>query len=182
MAVTWADVLEVIDELIEALTGYQNRTERDVELILRPDGTATLMVGMEFEPRPATGFEVIAEFDSIADLWVFPADGRGGGSMRPYVPRTKAETPLGAAIRSVRLARGETVKAFAERIGTSHPALCRWESGKERPSFLMLLNVGEIAPRPLRELIVEELGKMVRRDGLKAMLAEVAGRRAGGGV
>ena len=90
-------------------------------------------------------------------------------------PKTKAETPLAAAIRAVRLDLHLTVEEFAERIGTNHSAVCRWESAKMRPNFVQLLKVGESARRPLRDVIVEELRKMVRRESALAMLAEIAG-------
>jgi DNA-binding transcriptional regulator YiaG len=103
---------------------------------------------------------------------------RGGAEARrkARTPRTNAETTLAAAIRAVRLTLGMTQREFAAKVRVAgHTRVCHWESGKERPTFLMLLNVGEIAPRPLREMIVEELGKTVRREGLRAVLAEVAG-------
>lgn len=66
-----ADILDAIGEVIEALTAYSDREDREVELIVRADGTACLM-GAEAATvagEPATGFEEIASFDTFADLW-----------------------------------------------------------------------------------------------------------------
>lgn len=66
-----ADVRDAIGEVIDALTAYSDRESREVELIVRADGTACLM-GAEAATVPgeaATGFEEIESFDSFADLW-----------------------------------------------------------------------------------------------------------------
>jgi hypothetical protein len=66
-----ADVLDAIGEVIEALTAYSDRQDREVELLIRADGTACLM-GAEaatLAGETATGFEEIATFDSFMDLW-----------------------------------------------------------------------------------------------------------------
>jgi hypothetical protein len=66
-----ADVLDAIGEVIEALTLYSDRQDREVELIIRADGTAGLMGAEAFTVagEPATGFDEIASFDSFAELW-----------------------------------------------------------------------------------------------------------------
>ena len=66
-----SDVLNSINEVIMALTAYSEREDREVELIVRADGTACLM-GAEagtVAGEPAAGFEEIASFDAFADLW-----------------------------------------------------------------------------------------------------------------
>ena len=73
MAITKADVIEAIDEVIDALAKYEQRAGRQVELNVGSDGMATLMVAEEMTPagEPATGFEELAHFVSFEDLWTF---------------------------------------------------------------------------------------------------------------
>ena len=59
-----AAVIERIDELIPALMAYEDRIDRFVELIVRPDGTCLLMGG---DPNGEC-FEEIGGFRSIEDL------------------------------------------------------------------------------------------------------------------
>ena len=68
---TKAEVLDAIGEVIEALTAYSDREDREVELLVRADGTACLMGAdpMTAAGESASGFEEIASFDSFADLW-----------------------------------------------------------------------------------------------------------------
>ncbi len=67
MAITKADVIEAVDELVDALARFSARAGREIELIVRADGTASLMGGDE----PATSFEEVARFDSVSDLWTY---------------------------------------------------------------------------------------------------------------
>lgn len=73
MGITKADVIGAIDELIEGLSAFADRADREVELILRTDGTALLMGSEAFTLRnePATGFEEIEQFASISELQDF---------------------------------------------------------------------------------------------------------------
>ena len=71
--ITKTDVIDAMGELTDALTAFADREDREVELIVRTDGTAALMGA---EPAtvagdPAMGFEQIAEFDSIDELWLY---------------------------------------------------------------------------------------------------------------
>ena len=68
---TKADVLDAIGEVIEALTLYSDREDREVELVVRAEGTASLMGA---EGTTAAGesekcFEEIATFETFAELW-----------------------------------------------------------------------------------------------------------------
>ncbi len=66
-----ADVIDLFGELTDALTLYADRLDREVELIVRPDGTAVLMAA---SPTCVAGadvdcFEELAVFDNFVDLW-----------------------------------------------------------------------------------------------------------------
>ena len=68
-----ADVIDSINEVIDALAKFSDRIDREVELVVRTDGTAALM-GAEagtVAGEPADGFEEIESFDSIPELWTF---------------------------------------------------------------------------------------------------------------
>ena len=43
--ITKADVIDLFTELADELTAYADRIDREIELIVRPDGTALLMGG-----------------------------------------------------------------------------------------------------------------------------------------
>ena len=66
-----SDILDAFGEVIEALTSYSDREDREVELIVRADGTACLMGAdpMTAAGESASSFEEIASFDIFADLW-----------------------------------------------------------------------------------------------------------------
>lgn len=68
-----ADVIDAFGEIVDAMTAYADRIDREVELIVRTDGTASLMGAMAgcVAGEPADGFEEIEAFDSIEDLWAF---------------------------------------------------------------------------------------------------------------
>jgi hypothetical protein len=68
-----ADVIDCINEVIDALAKFSDRIDREVELVVRPDGTATLM-GAEagtVAGEPASGFKEIESFDSLPEMWAF---------------------------------------------------------------------------------------------------------------
>ncbi len=67
------DVIDAFSEVVDAMTSFADRIDREVELVVRPDGTASLMGAEEGTAagEPATGFEEIEAFDSFADLWAF---------------------------------------------------------------------------------------------------------------
>ena len=73
MAITKADVIDAMGELTDALVAFSDRIDREVELILRADGTASLMGAEEGTAagETATGFVQLEEFDSIGELWTF---------------------------------------------------------------------------------------------------------------
>ena len=78
--ITKADVIDLFTELADELTAYADRIDREIELIVRPDGTALLMGA---SPTCVAGadvdcFEQIAEFDNFVDLWseLTTGDGR----------------------------------------------------------------------------------------------------------
>lgn len=52
--------------------------------------------------------------------------------MPPQRPE-RGDPALGLRLREVRLERGMTMAALAERIGVTQPAISQWESGRERP-------------------------------------------------
>jgi len=64
------DVIDGVDELVALLGLFQERLLREVELVVRPDGSCTLMQAMDREPagESASGFEELARFDSIQQL------------------------------------------------------------------------------------------------------------------
>jgi hypothetical protein len=69
-SISKTDVLDALTELIDALTVYSDGTGREVELILRADGTATLMVASEtFQGGPADSFEELSNCESMDELW-----------------------------------------------------------------------------------------------------------------
>jgi hypothetical protein len=68
---TKKEVLGAIDQVINALTAFSDRIDREVELLVRADGTACLM-GAEaatIAGESATGFEELKSFDSFDALW-----------------------------------------------------------------------------------------------------------------
>ena len=69
--ITKADVIDMFAELTDVLTAYADRIDREIELIVRPDGTAALMGGGRtcLAGEPADYFEEIASFDNFVDLW-----------------------------------------------------------------------------------------------------------------
>jgi len=71
--ITKADVLDSIGEVVDAMTAFADRTDQEIELIERTDGTATRMGGEEplEAGGMATSFDEIRSFDSIADLWEY---------------------------------------------------------------------------------------------------------------
>lgn len=52
--------------------------------------------------------------------------------MPPRRPE-RGDPALGLRLRELRLERGMTMAALAERIGVTQPAISQWESGRERP-------------------------------------------------
>jgi ribosome-binding protein aMBF1 (putative translation factor) len=77
-------------------------------------------------------------------------DAVGGGSRRARSAEYRRERarldPFEAIARQVILRRGElglTQKELAERVGTSHSAISRLESGQHRASIATLERVGE---------------------------------------
>ena len=52
--------------------------------------------------------------------------------MPPQRPE-RGDPALGLRLRELRLERGMTMAALAERIGVTQPAISQWESGRERP-------------------------------------------------
>jgi hypothetical protein len=66
-------ILDAFEEVIWALALYQDREEREIELIVRSDGTACLMgasdAGVWASGESGTGFEEIASFESFDELW-----------------------------------------------------------------------------------------------------------------
>lgn len=71
--ITKDEVLDGIGGLVDALTAYADRIDKEVELIVRTDGTASLMVEDGTQPagEAASGFGEVEAFDSFSDLWVF---------------------------------------------------------------------------------------------------------------
>lgn len=67
-----ADVLAVIDEVIDRLAKFSERIGRQVELIVNPDEGFTVMVAEEsYSDRPeelATGYESAAQFIDFGAL------------------------------------------------------------------------------------------------------------------
>lgn len=52
--------------------------------------------------------------------------------MPPQRP-VRGDPALGLRLRELRLSRGMTMAALAEKIGVTQPAISQWESGRERP-------------------------------------------------
>ncbi len=78
--------------------------------------------------------------DAIAD------GGRRRARSAEYQRERARLDPFEAIARQVILRRGElelTQKDLAERVGTSHSAISRLESGRHRASFATLERVGE---------------------------------------
>ncbi len=78
--------------------------------------------------------------DAIAD------GGRRRARSAEYQRERARLDPFEAIARQVILRRGElelTQKELAERVGTSHSAISRLESGQHRASFATLERVGE---------------------------------------
>ncbi len=49
------------------------------------------------------------------------------------------------AIKSLRLALGDTLAQFGERIGVSESTVCCWETGRNHPRFGALRALNELA-------------------------------------
>jgi hypothetical protein len=73
MKITKADVIDSYVEIVDALTAFADREDREIELIVRTDGTAVLMgsAGATVAGEPATAFDPIKEFDCFEDLWMY---------------------------------------------------------------------------------------------------------------
>jgi hypothetical protein len=71
--ITKADVVDSFSEVIDALTALADREDREMELIVRTDGTACLMGAELMTPagESATGFEEVARFESFDELWAY---------------------------------------------------------------------------------------------------------------
>jgi hypothetical protein len=88
--ITKIELLDVINEVIEAVAAFADRLDREVEVVLRTDGTLALMVAEEstIAGAPATGFEELQSFDSFDDFWRYlgmaPTDGDGDEPEEEY--------------------------------------------------------------------------------------------------
>jgi hypothetical protein len=74
-------IVMCIDTLIDGLTTLQAKLGRDVELIVRPDGSLSLTVAEILSPpgETASGFEEVASFESVDELltampWMAPEE------------------------------------------------------------------------------------------------------------
>jgi hypothetical protein len=71
MAITKADIIDAIDEVIQALADYEGRTGRQVELIIEADCAASLRASETGPDGELAGFAEVARFQCFEDLWTY---------------------------------------------------------------------------------------------------------------
>lgn len=60
---------------------------------------------------------------------------------------------VGKNIRNLRLEHDMSMKEFAEKLGTTDSAICRWENGKAKLPVDMAIKIADLFRIPLDELV-----------------------------
>jgi transcriptional regulator with XRE-family HTH domain len=100
-----------------------------------------------------------------------------------HAPSNDGAGSMGARVRSLRRARGLTLKALGARAGLSHPFLSQLERGLARPSVASIERIAGALGVPVGELWMESPPpappRLVRRAETRELPHEAAGAPGG---
>ena len=68
---------------------------------------------------------------------------------------------VGARIREIRLARGETLEEFGKRLEARKGVICNWESGRNLPNKRHIKEIADMANISVQELLYGTQGKVM---------------------
>lgn len=68
---------------------------------------------------------------------------------------------VGARIREIRLARGETLEEFGKRLEARKGVICNWERGRNLPNKRHIKEIADMANISVQELLYGTQGKVM---------------------